>query len=920
VRIIRAVRGKGLICFILALGAPTALGRVVPVAPVTSWPVIPAVQGRSARHAVVLELVSYGAACYGCDLPFLTRVVVHDSLGMEAPWDVTPGKTPGNLRVVAALEGTDGTLRLLLYGFVDATGRASPSGNILYSADGGTTWTVVALPAGSQLNGVAFPWTDIGGPVSYGIGSPIRLGTTAVPFVVSVQDSNSGGIWGIRADGSAYLLTPPDLAGTLLGSDIGGTRFLVMLYAAPPANRGVSPWKVSILDLSGNVQQLFEPFPSIPSMVPWMEGWITPDGRAYIDVDWSWRGSFAYPNPGLQPFPSGRSVLLWQQGVAQEIVSTNTGTVFGVPSADFSGAWIVSQQTYDSPTVLDSHTSAGGLIEAWRDASGPPISAVFAAGSGQRLLLQTDQRGWRTPSLGLTVWNLGEPVPSRYDEIFLKGAGVTFVHLDVDDATRGAPIFIAPGAVGGETQSLVRASLQQQLVIPASARTPGQYGSGWRTDLILRNPGTSPLQITARLLANPALSSLPPDASLTVSPGTIAVIPDALGSLFHLEKGSGALLLIPGSGGTLEATSRTYTVSSKGTYGMAVDAEDVIAAVRPGFSQPFSAGLLGSGFRTNFVAGDVSGLGSQLQLSPTASGGAGTPQSIAVPPNGQAQLNDLAFLTGTPSSQSGSFLATSSSGAAITGLIAADNGTNDPTWFGPDVPPGFLTIPAIVHAGGANGAQYRTDLFAFNPDPVPHSLQMDAWLWNQPDSVQGIHVTLGPGESRRISDALFSLFGWTGVASLRVFNQFQNGGVPVTSRTYAIQADGSTYGMILPPLTASQVAQAGDTLEILGPTGGATFRTNLSLVEIGGPITVHIQILDDNGTLLDAFDESVPAGGGVQINDLFRSRGLGDGPKAALIRLSLSPGPPASGPLAAYATTIDNGTNDPVYFAGNLAP
>lgn len=84
---------------------------------------------------------------------------------------------------------------------------------------------------------------------------------------------------------------------------------------------------------------------------------------------------------------------------------------------------------------------------------------------------------------------------------------------------------------------------------------------------------------------------------------------------------------------------------------------------------------------------------------------------------------------------------------------------------------------------------------------------------------------------------------------------------------------------------------------------------------LDGPASVRIQILGEAGSVLDSFDQEVPAGTGLQLNDLFRTRGLGDGPKAALIRVT-----PSSGVLAAYATTIDNGTNDPVYFAGNLAP
>jgi hypothetical protein len=138
------------------------------------------------------------------------------------------------------------------------------------------------------------------------------------------------------------------------------------------------------------------------------------------------------------------------------------------------------------------------------------------------------------------------------------------------------------------------------------------------------------------------------------------------------------------------------------------------------------------------------------------------------------------------------------------------------------------------------------------------------------------------------------------------------------SYTYTLLPDGSTYGMLARPLVASQVAGPGDTLEILGPTGGASFRTNLALVDVcfrAG--TAHVEALDENGTLLDAFDQAVPSGGNVQVDDLLRARGLGDGPKAALLQLSLSPDVDYVR-TAAYATTIANGTNDPVAFGDRV--
>ena len=58
----------------------------------------------------------------------------------------------------------------------------------------------------------------------------------------------------------------------------------------------------------------------------------------------------------------------------------------------------------------------------------------------------------------------------------------------------------------------------------------------------------------------------------------------------------------------------------------------------------------------------------------------------------------------------------------------------------------------------------------------------------------------------------------------------------------------------------------------------------------------------------------MPVAGGIQIDDLFRARGLGDGPDVALVRVS-----PAGGLVGAYATSIDQGTNDAILISAALA-
>jgi hypothetical protein len=926
---LRPAPGLGVLAFFLC-AFPVA-ARYLPYSPVTPRQAVAAVQRRAARHTVLLEVLPAGCVNF---CPGFSRVVIHDPQGVEPPRDVTPGPT-GAALYAAAWEADDGTLRLLAYS----------GDSFFYSSDGGTTWGLVPLPAQARpsRNPSRTYVPDIGGPVVGGTSSPIQLGTADVPFVLAIDDPAQPGFWGVRADGSAVYLIPASGA-ALLGSDIGGTTFLVGAYAfaSPPPSGRPTSWNVATLDLSGRLTVLFQVPINFgpPSQVhdpPSLEGWITPGGTVYFSVVWT--------GTPTAPFSSSSSISFLQDGSLTELATaarTAPLSLFAVPTADFAGAWIVNREA--AATTLMLHTAAGGLVPQWSDPGRPPVEALHTGGSGRRLLVQTSRtRPEGDSAIGLAIWSVGAPPPDRYDQLVL-GSSNGFAHLDVDAVAQGQPflfgagvVFITPFQVGwlpGASAELgvVRASLVQRLLVPASARAPGLFGAFWKTDLVLRNPDSTPLSLTARFLPNPQTSNLAADASLTLDANSIAVIPDALGSIFHLDHGSGAVLLIPEGTRSLEATSRTYTAVTNGTYGMGVNAVDFSTAAEPGLPLTFPAGLLGSGFRTNIVATDASGRGAQLGLLlSTGAGTAGSGLTVSVPANAQSQVTGLAGGIGTSESEAGSVSITSHSGRAASGVIAIDNGTNDPTWFGPTGAgriASWNVIPAVVHADGAHGAQFRTDLFLFNPDDTPMYVALAVKAWDQDEDESVVSLTLAPRESRVIRDVLATTFARTGVARLR----FQSGwfgpvlGPRITSRTYTVQPDGSTFGMQLPALDAFQTGTDGETLEILGPTGGPASRTNLTLVGVGDlylqpfmagwgqPVGAHVEFRDDHGALLDSFDMSAPFRGGVQINDIFRTRGLGDGPKAALIRVR-----PFGGFLAGYATTIDNGTNDPVYFAATLA-
>jgi hypothetical protein len=394
-----------------------------------------------------------------------------------------------------------------------------------------------------------------------------------------------------------------------------------------------------------------------------------------------------------------------------------------------------------------------------------------------------------------------------------------------------------------------------------------------------------------------------------------------LGSIFGVARGSGALILVPDGDAAITATSRTYTESPQGTFGMGIGAVDFFAAASARFPLSFSGALQGADFRTNLVAVDTSGRGSDVAVRVLEVGDAVRPDfAFRAPAGGQAQVNGLGPLLNVPDDHSRGLVVQPLSGEVVASAIAVDNRTNDPTLFPPDLPSSYVrTIPAIGHVDGANGSKFRSDLFLFNPSDSPQPLTLTAKRWDLPEPEAMVNLTLEAGESRTIRDVLFTLFGKTGIARLRyISNGYEASGVRVTSRLYTVDDSGGTFGLLMPPLNSFQAAGPGESLEILGPEGGRNFRTNLSLVELtafaeGPPVRVRIEIFDDFGARLDTFETEIPIAGGVQLLDLFRTRGLGNGPTAALIRVS-----PLGGIVGAFATTLDNGTNDPTYYGAAL--
>lgn len=978
--------GATLLAAALFTGAAEA--RVISYAPVTNQQAIPAVQSRTNRHYLLVEqesAFSFGGGpavlpCGGCfQVDPVGRLVLYDSRGLEDPKVVFPKDgTVARLSAVAYWEDGAGEKRA----FFGTDAPLAPGDNpdrifryVLLDPARGTLTRLDAVPGALRIpNPVgSFFGTgaveDRGGPLVRGRRSQILPTPNGFAFLAVTSEVPAGStpfyqpptLYLVSPSGSVRTVAqfPPPVLGALpmrlAGTDAAGTRFLVAGARGAPLMPGLSIYGLATVDLDGRITQLSQ-WNASPLYHPLRaDGWIAPDGSVYANLDFP-----AVDGVSWAPFTTYRAVGYFRGGTATVLASQPdaeyaTGTLFAVPTHDSSGAWLLARAP-GKPAVLSRHAFASGLVEAWRDVTSPEVEALHAASSGERLLVQVhrprpqaDQRIFRDPALA--IWEIGTPAPRSYDELFLNEVtGKGFVQLDVDAVAQGGTFvfdsaladlsFVAggpsggPGAGGadvGQEWGVVRASLRQRLVVPAVARSGGFGGVFWKSDLLVRNPSSEPLDVALRFV--PQDGGTPVEKSVPLPALSIRVFEDVLASVFGVASGAGPVFLTPPVGSAIEATSRTYSrTGAPGAApvpetGMGVPAFDVFASSSPRFPVSFAAAVPGEGYRTNVLATDLSGRSTQvsLRLFPDDGSAPARELSFVTPTSGQRQLNGLAGLFGVSPAEAGAVLFQPTSGEALASLITIDDLSNDPTYFAPDLPsPTVRTLPALVHVDGANGARFRSDLFLFNPAETVRFVTLAAKRWDVLENEKIVTLALLPHESKVIRDALPTLFGRTGVARLRYQSsgdgtQTSTDGVRATSRTYNLRPEGGTVGLVMPPLNAFQSAGPGESLEILGPIGDASFRTNLALVDLtafadGGTVNVRVEVIDDAGRLVDAFTVPVPVAGGIQLDDVFRNRGLGVGPKAAVLRVS-----PAGGLVGAYATLVNNGTNDSVYYPAALA-
>ena len=229
-------------------------------------------------------------------------------------------------------------------------------------------------------------------------------------------------------------------------------------------------------------------------------------------------------------------------------------------------------------------------------------------------------------------------------------------------------------------------------------------------------------------------------------------------------------------------------------------------------------------------------------------------------------------------------------------------------------------FPGAASATGAEGAFFVTDVRLYNPDPSETITVFLSFLDRDVDNsnVPEMSVNIAPRSGEAFNDILASFFGLSEVAGairMRSDTLFY-----ATSRTFNLGGAEGTFGSFIPGISPDDAVGSGILLQIMNDPADTGFRTNVGFTNPNlQAVTATVRVFDaDTGELLGERDRELPPRTFSQIDNVFRFVG-----ERNRVTINATVEFTADSPVLAYATVIDNTSNDPIFvlpFADNGTP
>ncbi len=219
-------------------------------------------------------------------------------------------------------------------------------------------------------------------------------------------------------------------------------------------------------------------------------------------------------------------------------------------------------------------------------------------------------------------------------------------------------------------------------------------------------------------------------------------------------------------------------------------------------------------------------------------------------------------------------------------------------------------IPAAASLPGVGDSDWRSQVSVVNLGDIARNVTLylvrdgDSW----PGELLAGPYAIRPMESLYLDDPLGAERPVAGL----LYASVSGGGTVAFSRTYNLADGGVTFGQGMPAVHLSAAMFEPELVLPMVHSVPGRYRTNVGFAQASaGNFRVLVSIHAPNGGLLAEREYAISTGW-RQIDDIFGKLGIGAlAVEGGWIRIRVVAGAPAS--WTAYATVIDNTTDDPTY-------
>lgn len=548
-----------------------------------------------------------------------------------------------------------------------------------------------------------------------------------------------------------------------------------------------------------------------------------------------------------------------------EIIAHEFGHTLGFGHSLDTSALMYKSVTGLGPSLrTDDQTAASWLYPSGTNANPPaPVTVPMAPSSLVSTVSgSTVQLRWQDNSMNETGFSIyyaaGNGLFAKVGDIAANAVSANVNGLDAGTYRFYVAAFNSAG--NSASSNIVTANIAAQLTV-AFRVTPSTSGVAGSTTFTFIDDSTGAVTSRVWNFGDNFTSSLQTATHVYANAGTYSVT-----------------LSIYGAGGAFEQKSVNVTVTAPSANGL-----------NPAFT--FSP--------ANPLAGDA------VTFSDRSTGGANSWQ--------------WSFGDGTSSTQQNPVKTFVAAGAYNVTLIAYRGaeaksvsqtisvGAKTPAL--PPNEPYRSLVSAAAQSNGAGGSVWRTELTLFNAGSEPATIEI-TFVPGAGGQAQRRSLFLSPRQSRTYANALLDIFGMSsgsGALAIEATSPTSSAALRVSSRTFNYGESG-TYGQGIPDVTADNLER---NLYITGIVSTADFRTNIGLVNrSSSDVTTTLTLLSEDGGTVGTATVTVPANNFQQSALSTYFPGVANRTYPVL---SMQVNSNTAGALSAYASVIDNRTQDPIY-------